>query len=70
MPIVRFNSSCYPPRRGRRVAWGGVVVVVVFVLGFAVGYGEAVMGAVATALASATVTEIVRARIAYRSRNV
>ncbi|SBT54324.1 hypothetical protein [Micromonospora narathiwatensis] len=71
MPIARFNSSGYPPRGSRRAAWGGVVVVVVvvLVLGFAAGYGEAVMGALATAVVSAAVTEIIKVRIGSMPRN-
>lgn len=70
MGIVRFNSSWYRPRRGRRALWWGVVIVVlVFVLGFAAGYGEAVLGALATAVTSAVVTEGVKANRCGRPHN-
>jgi len=70
MRIVRFNSSWYWPRRGRRAVWRGVIIVVlVFVLGFAAGYGETVLGALVTAVASAALTEIVKASLRGRPRN-
>jgi len=69
MRIVRFNSSCYWPRRGRRAVWWWAVVVLVLIIGFAVGYGEAVLGGLATAVASGAVTEIVKASLRGRPRS-
>lgn len=70
MGIVRFDSSWYWPRRDRRAAWcGAVVVVVVFVLGFAAGYGEAVVGALATAATGAAVSELIKVNLRSRPRN-
>jgi L-alanine-DL-glutamate epimerase-like enolase superfamily enzyme len=69
MRMVRFNEPWYRPRRGRRAVWWGVVIVVlVFVLGIA-GYGAAVLGALATAVASAAASEVVKASLRSRPRS-
>ncbi len=70
MRIVRPDFPWYGPRGDRRAAWWVVVVVLVCVLGLVAGYGEAVLGALAAAVASAAVTEIVKASLQGRPRNV
>jgi hypothetical protein len=71
MRIVRFSSSWYWPHRGRRAIWwwGVVLIVLVFVLGFSAGYGEAVLGALVNAVTSAAATEIVKASRRGRPRS-
>ncbi len=61
--IAHFNSSWYWPRRDRRAAWCGVVVVVVvliFGLGSGAAYREAVLGALVTAVVTTLVTEMIK----------
>ncbi|MBF6183325.1 hypothetical protein [Nocardia otitidiscaviarum] len=61
MAIAHFDSSWYWPRRSSRAAWCGVVVVVVvLMLGFVTGYGEAVVGALAATALGAVTTEFVQ----------
>ncbi len=70
MGIAHFNSSWYLPRRDRRAAWCGVIVVVlVVVIGFAAGYGEAVAGALVTVAASVTASELIKINLRNRPRS-
>lgn len=70
MRIVRSNSTWYWPCPGRRTIWRGVIIVIlVFVLSSAAGYGEAVLGALAAAGASAAATEITKAIRRERPRS-
>jgi len=62
MQIVRLASSWYWPWPGRRAVLY-LVVVLVLVLGVTAGYGEVIMGALATAVVTVVLTEIVQASL-------
>ncbi|PXX59893.1 hypothetical protein DFR70_111280 [Nocardia tenerifensis] len=69
MRIVRFNSSWYWPRRDTRTAWCGVVIIVLVVAAcFVAGYGEAVLVALATTVAGALTTEMIKLGLQARLR--
>jgi hypothetical protein len=69
MQIIRFKCSWYGGSwPGWRVVWC-LIVVLVLVLGFAAGYGDDVVSALATTIVTVVATEMVQAGLRGQRRS-